>query len=169
MLIAEIRLSLSIEPKKVWVKNPIPSKAALMNEDIPANSSKLDASELCTKSYSSTNDLLEDNDKSCLLPGNQFALPSETSSIVNPLPFKNDDRSGSCLLPGNQFASPSDTSSIVNPSPFKNDSADQDLLLDVPCNLSFPQAELLSDFWKKTTAPMTRSVHSKVPERIDRS
>lgn len=158
----------SIEPKKVWVKNLIASKTVVINEDIPTNSLKLDASELCTKSYSSTNDLLEDNDRSCLLPGNQFALPSDTSSIANPLPFKNDDGLGSCLVPGNQFASPSDTSSIVNPSPFKNDNADQDLLLDVRCNLSFPQAELLSDFWK-TTAPNTRSVHSKVPEKVDRS
>ncbi|KAL2548034.1 GATA transcription factor 26 [Forsythia ovata] len=54
------------------------------------------------------------------------------------------DCEGSCFSPKNLFASPNDNGSLVLDSlRFADESSEQDLLLDVPCNSSFPQAELL--------------------------
>lgn len=47
------------------------------------------------------------------------------------------DNDGSCFSPKSLFALPSENSFL-----FTNDSPDQDLLLHVPSNSSFPQAEL---------------------------
>lgn len=48
------------------------------------------------------------------------------------------ENDGSCFSPKSLFALPSE-----NSFRFTNESSDQDLLLDVPSNSSFPQAELL--------------------------
>ncbi|XP_022718417.1 GATA transcription factor 26-like isoform X2 [Durio zibethinus] len=54
------------------------------------------------------------------------------------------DNDGSCFSPRSLFALPPDGSSLVLDSlHFVDESSDQDLLLDVPSNGSFPQAELL--------------------------
>ncbi|KHG01753.1 GATA transcription factor 26 -like protein [Gossypium arboreum] len=54
------------------------------------------------------------------------------------------DNDGSCFSPRSLFALPPDGSSLLLDSlHFVNESSDQDLLLDVPPNGSFPQAELL--------------------------
>uniref|UniRef100_A0A2P2M268 GATA transcription factor n=1 Tax=Rhizophora mucronata TaxID=61149 RepID=A0A2P2M268_RHIMU len=54
------------------------------------------------------------------------------------------DKDGSCFSPGSLFAMPPDGSSLMLDSlPFVDESSEQDLLLDVPSNGSFPQAELL--------------------------
>lgn len=56
-------------------------------------------------------------------------------------PIEND---GSCFSPRTLFAFPPDTSSLMlDCFQFTDDSSDQDLLIDVPANGSFPQAELL--------------------------
>lgn len=54
------------------------------------------------------------------------------------------DNDGFCFSPRSLFALPPDGSSFVLDSlHFVDESSDQDLLLDVPSNCSFPQAELL--------------------------
>ncbi|XVE57566.1 hypothetical protein DITRI_Ditri04bG0100400 [Diplodiscus trichospermus] len=54
------------------------------------------------------------------------------------------DSDGVCFSPRSLFALPPDGSSLVLDSlHFVDESSDQDLLLDVPSNSSFPQAELL--------------------------
>ncbi|XP_057976734.1 GATA transcription factor 26 [Malania oleifera] len=54
------------------------------------------------------------------------------------------DNDGSCFSPRSLFALPPDGSSVMLDSlHFPDESSDQDLLLDVPSNGSFPQAELL--------------------------
>ncbi|XP_071919428.1 GATA transcription factor 26-like isoform X2 [Coffea arabica] len=53
------------------------------------------------------------------------------------------DNDGSCFSPRSLFALPADNSSLVLDSFNTAESSDQDLLLDVPSNSSFPQAELL--------------------------
>ncbi|KAK9275954.1 hypothetical protein L1049_023229 [Liquidambar formosana] len=54
------------------------------------------------------------------------------------------DNDGSCFSPRSLFALPPDSSSLMLDSfHFADESSDQDLLLDVPSNSSFPQAELL--------------------------
>ncbi|CAA2973879.1 GATA transcription factor 26 [Olea europaea subsp. europaea] len=54
------------------------------------------------------------------------------------------DSDGSCFSPKRLFSSPNDNGSLVLDSfRFADGSSEQDLLLDVPCNSSFPQAELL--------------------------
>lgn len=54
------------------------------------------------------------------------------------------DNDGSCFSPRSLFALPPDGSSLAMDSlHFVDESSDQDLLLDVPPNGSFPQAELL--------------------------
>ncbi|XVF51849.1 hypothetical protein PTKIN_Ptkin04bG0216900 [Pterospermum kingtungense] len=54
------------------------------------------------------------------------------------------DYDGSCFSPRSLFALPPDGNSLVLDSlHFVDESSDQDLLLDVPSNCSFPQAELL--------------------------
>lgn len=56
-------------------------------------------------------------------------------------PGEND---GSCFSPRSLFALPPDGSSLMLESlHFVEESSDQDLLLDVRSNSSFPQAELL--------------------------
>ncbi|MFQ6627072.1 hypothetical protein Gotur_004953 [Gossypium turneri] len=63
------------------------------------------------------------------------------ASCENKEPIDND---GSCFSPRSLFALPSDGSSLMLDSLyFVDESSDQDLLLDVPSNGSFPQAELL--------------------------
>ena len=54
------------------------------------------------------------------------------------------DSDGSCFSPRSLFGLPPDTSSLMLDS-FRcmGESSDQDLLLDVPSNNSFPEAELL--------------------------
>lgn len=54
------------------------------------------------------------------------------------------DNDGSCFSPRSLFALPPDGSSLMLDSlHFVDESSDHDLLLDVPSNGSFPQAELL--------------------------
>ncbi|KAG5523686.1 hypothetical protein RHGRI_030612 [Rhododendron griersonianum] len=54
------------------------------------------------------------------------------------------DNDGSCFSPRSLFALPPDSSSLMLDSfQFMDESSDQDLLLDVQSNNSFPQAELL--------------------------
>ncbi|KAA8526010.1 hypothetical protein F0562_007890 [Nyssa sinensis] len=54
------------------------------------------------------------------------------------------DNDGSCFSPKSLFALPPDNSSLMLDSfHHADESSDQDLLLDVPSNSSFPQAELL--------------------------
>lgn len=53
------------------------------------------------------------------------------------------DNDGSCFSPRSLFALPPDNSSLVLDAFNSAESSDQDLLLDVPSNSSFPQAELL--------------------------
>ncbi|KAA8522170.1 hypothetical protein F0562_012843 [Nyssa sinensis] len=54
------------------------------------------------------------------------------------------DNDSSCFSPRSLFALPPDSSSLMLDSfHYADDSSDQDLLLDVPSNSSFPQAELL--------------------------
>lgn len=54
------------------------------------------------------------------------------------------DNDVSCFSPRSLFALPPDGSSLMLDSlNFIDESSDQDLLLDVPSNSSFPQAELL--------------------------
>ncbi|THG23865.1 hypothetical protein TEA_000882 [Camellia sinensis var. sinensis] len=73
------------------------------------------------------------------------------------------DNDGSCFSPGSQFVlPPPDSSSLMLDSfQFMDESSDQDLLLDVPSNNSFPQAELLlpasSRFGGATLASTSRS------------
>lgn len=51
---------------------------------------------------------------------------------------------GSCFSPERLFALPRDGSSLMMASlNFVDESSDQDLLVEVPSNSSFPQAELL--------------------------
>ncbi|MED6119577.1 hypothetical protein PIB30_013011 [Stylosanthes scabra] len=50
---------------------------------------------------------------------------------------------GSCFSPKNLFALPHDCRSLLDPLSFADENSDQDLLLEVPSNSSFPQAELL--------------------------
>lgn len=54
------------------------------------------------------------------------------------------DNDGSCFSPRSLFALPPDGGSLMLDSlHYVDESSDQDLLLDVPSNGSFPQAELL--------------------------
>ncbi|GKV10788.1 hypothetical protein SLEP1_g22105 [Rubroshorea leprosula] len=54
------------------------------------------------------------------------------------------DNDGSCFSPRSLFALPPDGSTLMLDSfHFADESSDQDLLLDVPSNSSFPEAELL--------------------------
>ncbi|XP_057510088.1 GATA transcription factor 26-like [Actinidia eriantha] len=54
------------------------------------------------------------------------------------------DNDGSCFSPKSLFGLPPDTGSLMLDSfQFMGESSDQDLLLDVPSNNSFPEAELL--------------------------
>lgn len=57
--------------------------------------------------------------------------------VVSKGSYENKENDGSCFSPKCLFALPPDSSSPAL------ESSDQDLLLDVPSNGSFPQAELL--------------------------
>ncbi|KAL0913458.1 hypothetical protein M5K25_016921 [Dendrobium thyrsiflorum] len=60
------------------------------------------------------------------------------------------DNEGTCFSPRSLFASPPDRSSMLQ---LTDDGSDQDLLLDVRCSTSFPEAELLYHHpWKQKTA-----------------
>ncbi|CAN6486830.1 unnamed protein product [Victoria cruziana] len=93
-------------------------------------------------------------------------LPS-TKSHVNSyakqarINFEENEAAGydaSCFSPRSLFVSPLDRSSVTLDSlQFLDDSSDQDLLLDVPSNVSLQQAELLDcNFWKQKSS-LTRS------------
>lgn len=57
---------------------------------------------------------------------------------------KEAEEYGSCFSPKSLFALPPDGDSLMLDSfNFVEESSDQDLLLEVPSNSSFPQAELL--------------------------
>lgn len=57
---------------------------------------------------------------------------------------KDAEEYGSCFSPKSLFALPPDGDSLMLDSfNFVDESSDQDLLLEVPSNSSFPQAELL--------------------------
>ncbi|KAL0923295.1 hypothetical protein M5K25_007346 [Dendrobium thyrsiflorum] len=75
--------------------------------------------------------------------------PSTKSSVLNPTEIESkemldtDDlvhNEGACVSPRSLFAWPPDPSSELQ---FTDDSSDQDLLLNVRCSSSFPEAELL--------------------------
>ncbi|KAK9144651.1 hypothetical protein Sjap_004554 [Stephania japonica] len=69
------------------------------------------------------------------------------------------DSDGSCFSPRSLFAFPPDHSSLMLDSlQFTDDSTDQDLLLDVPSNGSFPQAELLYPSFRSQQASASSSV-----------
>lgn len=53
------------------------------------------------------------------------------------------ENDGSCFSPRSLFALPTDGSSFLDSINYVEESSDQDLLLDVPSNGSFAQAELL--------------------------
>ncbi|KAJ8774450.1 hypothetical protein K2173_016896 [Erythroxylum novogranatense] len=67
--------------------------------------------------------------------------------IVTKATFENKeimDNDISCFSPRSLFAMPPDGGSLMLDTPLSvEESSDQDLLLDVPCSSSFPQAELL--------------------------
>ncbi|RAL50689.1 hypothetical protein DM860_015836 [Cuscuta australis] len=74
---------------------------------------------------------------------------------------------GNCFSPKHLFALPPDNSSLVfNSCGFTTESSEQDLLLEVPSNSSFPQAELLA-----TTSSCARASASSSsclsPTRLD--
>lgn len=92
----------------------------------------------------------------CRSSNTKFSLTK--SSVLNPneagltdILYTEDflDNEGSCFSPRSLFASPPDRSSMLQ---FTDDSSDQDLLLDVRCSTSFPDAELLYHHpWKQKT------------------
>ncbi|KAJ4955061.1 hypothetical protein NE237_011844 [Protea cynaroides] len=66
---------------------------------------------------------------------------------------------GSCFSPRSLFSFPTDGSSLMLDSlQFTDDSSDQDLLLDIPSNGAFPQAELLPTSSFSTQRASTDSV-----------
>lgn len=77
--------------------------------------------------------------------------------------FENIDNDGSCFSPGSLFALPPDSSSLMLDSfHYGDECCDQDLLLDVPSNSSFPQAELLyptSSFGTQHASTSSSSVY----------
>ncbi|KAL5724030.1 hypothetical protein ACHQM5_007344 [Ranunculus cassubicifolius] len=74
-----------------------------------------------------------------------------------------DDQEGSCFSPISLFAFAPDKSSLMlDYFQFKDDNSDQDLLLDIPSNGSFPQAELLyptSSFGSQQASTSSSSVY----------
>ncbi|XP_010933571.1 GATA transcription factor 26 isoform X2 [Elaeis guineensis] len=82
-----------------------------------------------------------------LLSGNQPQLNScDAGSKLTDDADDFIDNEEACFSPRSFFASPPDRVSMVD------DSTDHDLLLDVPCNASFPEAELLYHPWKQKIA-----------------
>ncbi|KAL3497575.1 hypothetical protein ACH5RR_040307 [Cinchona calisaya] len=76
------------------------------------------------------------------------------------------DNGGSCFSPRSLFALPPDNSSLVLDSMNSAESSDQDLLLDVPSNSSFPQAELLLPTSSSFGAQASTSCSSGYPHRL---
>ncbi|XP_055819712.1 GATA transcription factor 26-like isoform X2 [Solanum dulcamara] len=77
------------------------------------------------------------------------------------------DNDGSCFSPRSSFALPSENSSLVLDS-FRsaNENSHQDLLLDVPSNSYFPQAELLLPTSSFTTQASTSSSSMYPPHLV---
>ncbi|XP_008786183.2 LOW QUALITY PROTEIN: GATA transcription factor 27-like [Phoenix dactylifera] len=85
-----------------------------------------------------------------LLSGNQPQLNScDAGSKLTDDADDFIENEEACFSPRSFFVSPPDRSSMVVPLQFSDDSTDHDLLLDVPCNASFPEAELLYHPWKQ--------------------
>ncbi|KAI0500279.1 hypothetical protein KFK09_018491 [Dendrobium nobile] len=92
----------------------------------------------------------------CRSSNTKFSLTK--SSVVNPDEAGSTeildtedflDNEGTCFSPRSLFASPPDRSSMLQ---LTDDGSDQDLLLDVRCSTSFPEAELLYHHpWKQKT------------------
>ncbi|XP_073111725.1 GATA transcription factor 27-like isoform X2 [Elaeis guineensis] len=74
------------------------------------------------------------------------------------------DNEGACFSPRSFFASPPDRGTMLAPLQFSDDSTDHDLLLDVPCNGSFPEAELLCHPWKQKAAQSSSPAESGVAQ-----
>ncbi|KAG1354362.1 GATA transcription factor 27 [Cocos nucifera] len=74
------------------------------------------------------------------------------------------DNEGACFSPRSFFASPPDRSSMLAALQFSDDSTDHDLLLDVPCNASFPEAELLCHPWKQKADQSSSPAESGVAQ-----
>ncbi|GAB4857669.1 hypothetical protein Ancab_015575 [Ancistrocladus abbreviatus] len=107
-----------------------------------------------------------------LRDGQNQHLPDMKTSIRSPKrphvkaaqePKELSENDGSCFSPRSLFALPSDGSSLMLESfQFVDESSDQDLLLDVPSNSSFPQAELLhpaSSFASHQPCASSSSIH----------
>ncbi|XP_020574435.1 GATA transcription factor 26-like isoform X2 [Phalaenopsis equestris] len=94
--------------------------------------------------------------RACRSSNTKFSLTK--SSVLNPNEAGSTeivdtedflDNEGSCFSPRSLFASPPDRSSMLQ---FTDDGSDQNLLLDVRCSTSFPDAELLYHHpWKQKT------------------
>ncbi|CAN4076015.1 unnamed protein product [Withania somnifera] len=77
------------------------------------------------------------------------------------------DNNGSCFTPRSSFAFPSENSSLVLDSfGSANEHSDQDLLLEVPSNSYFPQAELLLPTSSFTTQGSTSSSSMYPPHLV---
>lgn len=100
-----------------------------------------------------------------LLSGNQPQLTScDAGSKLTDDADDFIDNEEACFSPRSFFASPPDRSSMVVPLQFSDDSTDHDLLLDVPCNASFPEAELLYHPWKQKIASSSSPAESGVAQ-----
>lgn len=71
---------------------------------------------------------------------------------------------GVCFSPRSIFAVPPDRRSMMVPLQFTDESSDQDLLLDVPCNGLFPEAQLLFHPRSEKTAQNSSLAESGVAE-----
>ena len=79
------------------------------------------------------------------------------------------DNDSSCFSPRSLFALPSDGSSFMFDSlNFVEENSDQDLLLDVPSNGSFPQAELLHPALSYDAQQASTSSSSIYPHLVHR-
>ncbi|CAL9081290.1 unnamed protein product [Musa textilis] len=59
------------------------------------------------------------------------------------------DHEAACIYPRKNFATVADRSYLLAPKQFIADSSDDDLLLDMPSSVSFPEAELLYHPWRQ--------------------
>ncbi|XP_009626897.1 GATA transcription factor 26 [Nicotiana tomentosiformis] len=80
----------------------------------------------------------------------KYAGPKKATKSPNRVVMKSSyeqkeliDNDSSCFSPKSLFALPCNSSPMLDSLHFANGSSDQELLLDVPSNSSFPQAELL--------------------------
>lgn len=85
---------------------------------------------------------LDDSNLSSVKSSSQLNFTDAGSGLI---PDAHDfvENEGACFSPRSMFATPPDRSSMMVPMQFTDESSDQDLLLDVPCNTSFPDAQLL--------------------------